>query len=71
MLTTFKESDTIINYFKDAEAGYFSVTPEQALKIKSVWNLLHIYDADHEYTFNDEYTMLRKDKCREWYKKRA
>jgi hypothetical protein len=71
MLSSFEESDTIIKYFKDADAGYFSVTSEQSFKIKSIWNLLHIYDADHEYTFNDDFTMLRKDKRSDWYKKRA
>jgi hypothetical protein len=71
MVISFEETDIIINYFKDADAGYFSVTPEQSLKIKSVWNLLHIHDADYEYTFDDEFTMLRKDKRSDWYKMRT
>lgn len=68
MLTSFEESDTIIKHFKDVDVGYFSVTPEQSLKIKSAWNLLHIYDADHEYTFNDDFSMLRKEKRIVWKK---
>ena len=71
MVISFEETDIIINYFKDADAGYFSVTPEQSLKIKSVWNLLHILVADYEYTFDDEFTMLRKDKRSDWYKMRT
>ena len=71
MVISFEETDIIINYFKDADVGYFSVTTEQSLKIKSVWNLLHIQDADYEYTFDDEFTMLRKDKRSDWYKMRT
>jgi hypothetical protein len=54
--------DEVLKYFKAARPGYFNVTADQVAKIKASWHLLHDFDPDHDYTFNDSFTIIRKSK---------
>ncbi len=55
-------ADIILKYFKDYDKMYQTITPQKAEMVKAVWDLLHAYDSEHEYTFNDDFTCLRKTK---------
>lgn len=61
MMTT-KEADDILRYMKRMPQGKWNVSPIQAEKIKYLWRILHDYDTEHEYTFNESFTKIRKDK---------
>ena len=57
------EQDDIIRYMAHRiPVGTLAVSETQATKIKAVWRLLHEYDSEHEYTFNESYTKIRKEK---------
>jgi len=57
-----KTADKIITYFKNFDKTYQFISPEKAELVKQVWDLLHQFDPDHEYTFNDDFTCIRKTK---------
>ena len=59
---TTADIDEVLKYFKAARPGYFNVTPDQVTKIKVSWHLLHDFDPDHDYTFNETFTKIRKSK---------
>lgn len=61
MMTT-KEADDILRYMKRMPAAEWKVSPSQRDKIKYIWRLLHDYDTEHEYTFNESFTKIRKEK---------
>lgn len=62
MKMTLEEMDQVIFHLaKKMDKRYQEVTPEQVKKIKAVWQALHLYDDKHIYTFNDDYTILRKE----------
>lgn len=56
------ELDQVIFYLAKSQIRYYKLNPEQAEKVKAAWAALHAYDKDHEYTFNETHTILRKDK---------
>jgi hypothetical protein len=62
MQLSFEESDTILNFLIKSEFRYFEITTEQAEKVKSIWKLLHDFDDTNDYTFNDDFSLLRKEK---------
>jgi hypothetical protein len=55
------ELDQVIFYLARSNMRYYKLNPEQAEKVKAAWEALHAYDQDHEYTFNETHTILRKD----------
>ena len=59
---TLSEQDDIIRYMARMPVATLAVSETQATKIKAVWRLLHEYDSEHEYTFNESYTKIRKEK---------
>lgn len=64
-----KKADEILTFFKNMRFKYQKITPEKAEMVKQVWDLLHAYDPEYEYTFNEDYTLIRKTK-KETYKKK-
>jgi hypothetical protein len=44
------------------KAGKYTINESQSKKIKQVWQLLHWYDQEHEYTISQDNLKLRKDK---------
>ena len=58
---TITQQDAILKWLHSVEAGTFTVTPEQATKIKRVWSTLHWLDTKHEYTLSEDMTKLKKE----------
>jgi len=50
----------MINFFKKSNPDYYPVTRDQAQLIKAYFNLLHYLDAGFTYTFNEDFTKIRK-----------
>jgi hypothetical protein len=59
---TLSESDEIVKNLKAMKTGTFTIRQAQSSKIKQVWQLLHWYDPEHEYTISQDNLKLRKDK---------
>jgi hypothetical protein len=57
-----KEQDEIIKYLAHTDANSFNMTEKQAEKVKIVWQALHFYDTDHDYTFSPDFKTLYKEK---------
>lgn len=61
VILTTKEADEILRYMKRMPAAEWTVRPDQTEKIKYLWRMLHEYDQEHEYTFNESFTKIRKE----------
>ena len=59
--TVLEQADRMLRYFKRSKEKYYSVTTEQAELIKQFWYELHEYCNPDQFTFNDEFTKLRRD----------
>ncbi len=69
MKISFEETKTILAFLKAYDETFLSLTQDQAEKVKSIWVLLHYFDDAYEYTFNNDYSVLRKEKRIVWKKK--
>lgn len=59
---TFEQQDAILKWLHSVEPGTFTVTPDQAAKIKQVWSTLTTWvDTDHYYTLSEDMTKLKKE----------
>jgi hypothetical protein len=56
------EADDILRFFKKSKSTHFEMNPERIEKIKHLWKELHEFDHEHEYTFSNDYKILRKEK---------
>jgi len=57
---TIQKADKMLRYFKDAPPKVYKVDKDQVEIIKLFWRELHNHTGC-QFTFNDDYTKLRKD----------
>ena len=69
MEISFEETKTILAFLKAYDETFISLTQDQAEKVKSIWVLLHHFDDAYEYTFNNDFSVLRKEKRIVWKKR--
>ena len=61
MKSGFTQIDKMVLHMKALKPGRYSFGKLKADTIKEGWSVLHWYDKKHCYTFNEEYTVIRKD----------
>jgi len=55
-------ADDMLRYFKRMPESIFNVSESQTELIKKYWSELHSYDSEHEYTFINNFTQIRKER---------
>ncbi len=61
-LKKIQTQDDTIRLMAKLPPAVYTVKPSQLPMLIEVWDVLHWYDRDHEYTLNESRTKVRKDK---------
>ena len=56
----YTELDRVIRVMALLPVGKYPVKPSQEQKLKMAWEALHKFDAEHDYTFTEDFKYIKK-----------